>query len=402
MHVSGNERVRAILPAIRTFFEDQIYPLEPQFLGGASSFRELLPELRALRAHVKQKGLWAPHLPEHLGGMGLKLSEFAFISEELGKSPIGHYIFNCQAPDVGNMELLLSHGTDEQKERFLLPLAKGDVRSCFSMTEPERAGSNPTWLDTRAKKDGTDYVITGKKWFTSGADGSAFAIVMAVTNPDAAPHVRASQILVPTNTPGFRIVRNLAVMGEAANDYPSHSEVAYEQCRVPQANRLGPEGAGFALAQERLGPGRIHHCMRWMGICSRAMDLMCKRAATRELSPGKPLGTKQTIQEWIAESRADVLSTRLLILYTADKIDREGMHPAREEISLIKFHAAKTLMNVLDRAIQVHGALGLTDETPLAYWYRHERAARIYDGPDDVHKAVVAKRILKGYGIEVS
>jgi alkylation response protein AidB-like acyl-CoA dehydrogenase len=400
METEPNERVAPILTLIRDLFEKSVYPLEPSFLG--RGFRSMLPELGALRARVKELGLWAPHLSKELGGMGLSLVEFAHVSEALGRTPIGHYLFNCQAPDVGNMEILHTHGTPEQKERFLLPLARGDVRSCFSMTEPDHPGSNPTWMGTRAVKDGDDYVITGRKWFTSAADGAAFAIVMAVTSPDAdSAHLRASQIIVPTSTPGFRIVRNIAVMGEAGEDYPTHAEIAYEGCRVPQSNRLGHEGAGFAIAQERLGPGRIHHCMRWIGICERAMDLMCKRAASRELSPGKPLGTRQTVQEWIAESRAEINAARLMVLHAAHTIDRAGAYAAREEVSLIKFFVAGVLQRVIDRAIQTHGALGITDDTPLAYWYRHERGARIYDGPDEVHKSVVAKRILRGYGLTV-
>ena len=401
MHVIPSDRVKPVIDEIRALLESEVHPLEPTFLG--RPFRELLPKLGELRAKVKARGLWAPHLPKELGGMGLALSDFAHVSEVLGASPIGHYLFNCQAPDVGNMELLHAHGTPEQKKRFLEPLAKGDVRSCFSMTEPDHPGSNPTWMGTRAVTDGDDYVITGRKWFTSSADGAAFAIVMAVTNPDAeSAHMRASQILVPTDTPGFRLVRNISVMGDSGEDYASHAEIAYEGCRVPRANLLGAEGAGFLLAQERLGPGRIHHCMRWIGICERAMDLMCRRAATRELSPGKPLGSKQVIQEWIADSRAEIHASRLMVIHAADKIDREGVHAAREEISIIKFFVAGVLQRVLDRAIQVHGALGLTDETPLAHWYRHERAARIYDGPDEVHKGVVAKRILRAYGIKTT
>ncbi len=400
MLTQPNERVATIITKIRELFEKDVYPLEAAFLG--RGFRTMLPELGALRARVKEMGLWAPHLPTEIGGMGLSLSEFAHVSEQLGRTPIGHYLFNCQAPDVGNMEILGSHGTPEQKARFLAPLARGDVRSCFSMTEPGLAGSNPTQLATRAVKDGNDYVVTGHKWFTSSADGAAFAIVMAVTNPEAdSAHMRASQIIVPTDTPGFKLVRNIPVMGEAGEDYASHAEVKYEGCRVPQSNLLGHEGAGFAIAQERLGPGRIHHCMRWIGISERAMDLMCRRAASRELSPGKPLGQKQIVQEWIAESRAEINASRLLVLHAADTIDRSGAYAAREEVSLIKFFVAGMLQRVLDRAIQVHGALGMTDDTPLAYWYRHERAARIYDGPDEVHKSVVAKRILREYGIQV-
>jgi alkylation response protein AidB-like acyl-CoA dehydrogenase len=257
-------------------------------------------------------------------------------------------------------------------------------------------------MNTAAVKDGTDYVINGHKWFTSAADGATFAIVMAVTNPDAPPHERASQILVPTNTPGFKIVRNISVMGDSGSDWASHSEITYSDCRVPQTNLLGQEGKGFAIAQERLGPGRIHHCMRWIGICERAFDLMCRNAVSRQLAPGKPLGSKQIVQEWIAESRAEINSSRLLVLDTAEKIDRHGASAAREDISLIKFHVAGVLQKVVDRAIQAHGARGMTEDMVLSYWYRHERAARIYDGPDEVHKSVVARRSLRKYGLEIS
>jgi acyl-CoA dehydrogenase len=297
--------------------------------------------------------------------------------------------------------VLVQYGTEAQKKRFLEPLIKGEIRSCFSMTEPDRAGSNPTWLDTRAVKDGDDYVITGKKWFTTAADGAAFAIVMAVTNPDAPSHLRASQIIVPTDTPGFRRVRNISVMGHEGDDWASHSEIHYEGCRVPVSNLLGQEGAGFLIAQERLGPGRIHHAMRWIGICERSFELLCHRAAKREIAPGKPLGRKQIVQEWIAESRAEINAARLSVLHAAWKIDTAGVYEAREEISCIKFYVAGILQRVMDRAIQAHGALGLTDETPLSAFFRAERAARIYDGPDEVHKSVVARRILKQYGLEV-
>jgi acyl-CoA dehydrogenase len=385
---------------VRSFIRDEVNPFETQFLQ--MGFRGLLPVLTAKRQRVKELGLWAPHLPEAYGGLGLSLTEFAHISEELGRSPLGHYLFNCQAPDVGNMELLMAHGTPEQKERFLVPLARGDIRSCFSMTEPEFAGSNPVLLGTTAVCDGDEYVINGHKWFTSAADGAAFAIVMVVTDPQSArPHQRASQIIVPTNTPGFHLVRNISIMGDPGEDYASHAEIRYDDCRVPQRNLLGQAGAGFALAQERLGPGRIHHCMRWIGICERAFDLMCRRAATRELGSGRLLGSQQTIQHWIAESRAEINASRLLVLDAAAKIDVVGTQAARVDVSLIKFFVAGTLQRVLDRAIQVHGALGITDDTPLAYWYRHERGARIYDGPDEVHKAVVARRILQGYGVDV-
>jgi acyl-CoA dehydrogenase len=389
-----------LLSRIRSFLSDEVYPLEAAFLS--QPFRELVPALQEKREAVKAAGLWTPHLPKEHGGVGLTLSEFARVSEELGRTPIGHYLFNCQAPDIGNTEILIAHGTGKQKERFLGPLIRGEVRSCFSMTEPEHPGSNPTWMSTTAVKDGDDYVINGHKWFTSSAEGASFVIVMAITNPDAkSRYKRASQIIVPLPNPGFEIIRNINVMGDEGSDYASHAEVRYVNCRVPLTNLLGQEGAGFAIAQERLGPGRIHHCMRWIGICERAFDLMCDYAAHRELAPGVLLCSKQNVQEWIAESRAEIDSARLLVLQTARKIDEEGASAVREDISLIKFFVAGILQRVLDRAIQVHGARGLTDATLLSYWFRHERAARIYDGPDEVHKVVVARGELRKYGADI-
>lgn len=401
MAVAANERIEMLLDLVRAFMQAEVYPLEPALLR--DGFRALLPTLTDKRRQVKDRGLWAPHLPPALGGLGLALPHFARVSEILGTSPLGHYLFNCQAPDIGNMELLLAHGTPEQHERYLQPLARGEIRSCFAMTEPENPGSNPVWLSTTAVKDGAAYVINGHKWFTSSADGANFAIVMAVTNPDASSrHQRASQIIVPIDTPGFRIVRNISIMGETGDDYLSHAEVMLEDCRVPQTHLLGAEGQGFALAQARLGPGRIHHCMRWIGICERAFDLMCRRAATRELAPGKVLATRQTIQHWIAESRAEINAARLMVLDAADKMEREGSHATRIEISTIKFFVANVLQRVIDRAIQVHGALGITDDTLLSFWYRHERGARIYDGADEVHKTVVAREIMKQYGVDIA
>lgn len=388
-----------MLPAkYRAFLEAHALPLEREFLS--RPFKDLVPQLAVLREQAKREGLWSPHLPKAHGGLGLALPEFAEISAVLGESPIGHYLFNCNAPDIGNQELLLSHGSADQKAKWFEPLARGEIRSCFAMTEPEFAGSNPVWMDTRAVREGDEYVITGHKWFTSSADGAAFTIVMAVTDPDAPAHKRASQIIVPMDAPGVVFVRNIPVMGEHGSDYASHAELRFEGVRVPVANRIGEEGAGFALAQERLGPGRIHHCMRWLGISERAFRMMVQRAATRELSPGEVLGLQQVIQHWIAECRAEIDAAKLLVLDVAHRIERDGAHAARDGISLIKFHVAGVLQRVLDRAIQVHGALGMTDDTPLAYWYRHERGARIYDGPDEVHKTAVAKRILAAAGME--
>jgi acyl-CoA dehydrogenase len=399
MDFAVSEPIRDLTAAIRRFVDEEILPVERTVLE--QGFGAAGPEIARLRARLREERFLALHMPKEWGGGGLTLLEFAPIGEALGRSMIGHYVFNVQAPDAGNMELLLHHGSPEQKERWLRPLVAGEIRSCFGMTEPELAGSNPVRLGTTARREGDDYVIDGHKWFTSAAEGAAFCIVMAVTNPDAPkPHARASQILVPTDTPGFEIVQNLAVMGERGEGWMSHAEVRLNGARVPAANRIGSEGAGFALAQERLGPGRIHHCVRWIGICERAFDLMCERAASRELAPGKPLGLRQIVQEWIAESRAEIDAARLLVLRTAWRIDREGAAAARDDVSLIKFHTAAVLQRVLDRAIQTHGALGLTEATPLAFWWRHERGARIYDGADEVHKTAAARRILERYGMK--
>jgi alkylation response protein AidB-like acyl-CoA dehydrogenase len=390
--------VPALVQTVRAFVREQLVPLEAQFLS--RPFRELVPVLAERRQQVRKLGLWAPHLPREMGGASLSLPAFGRLSEEMGRTPLGHYTFGCQAPDIGNTELLLRHATPEQREKYLAPLARGEVRSCFAMTEPGRAGSNPVWLETTARREGGSYVISGRKWFATGADGASFAVVMAVTDPDAKPHQRASQILVPTDTPGWTLVRNIPVMGHTGEDFFSHGEVTLENCRVPVTNRLGEEGAGFALAQERLGPGRIHHCMRWIGVAERALDLHCARAASRELRPGQPLALRQAVQHDIAESRAEIDAARLLVLDTAERIEAEGK-AARTRISLIKFYVANVLDRVLDRAIQAHGALGLTDDTVLAFLWRHERAARIYDGPDEVHKSVVAREMLKPYGVTV-
>jgi acyl-CoA dehydrogenase len=396
MDFSIPEETRRMIQTIRDFLHNEVYPLEQEFLN--SSFREMLPILAEKRARVKAMGLWCPHIPEQYGGQGLSLLEFALIGEELGRSPLGHYLFNCQAPDAGNMEILILHGTEEQKETYLKPLVQGEIRSSFSMTEPGYPGSNPVWMGTTAVKENGDYIINGDKWFSTGADGAAFSIVMANTNSNAeSPYLKASMIIVPADTPGFLLTRNTSVMGETGSDYASHGEIQFENCRVPVSNRLGSEGSGFVIAQERLGPGRIYHCMRWIGICERAFDLMCTWAVRRCIAPNKPLSTRQIIQAWIAESRAEIDAARLLILKTAWKIDREGSYAARDEISLIKFFVAGVLQNVLDRAIQVHGGMGMTDNLPLAYWYRHERATRIYDGPDEVHKVSVARHVLREY-----
>ncbi|MCP4119051.1 MAG: acyl-CoA dehydrogenase [Desulfobacteraceae bacterium] len=396
MDFSVSEKIQTIVQMINEFVDKELIPLEPEFL--VKDFKTMLPVLREKQAMVKRMELWAPNFPVECGGMGLSLLEHGLVSEALGRSPLGHYVFWCQAPDAGNVEILHLYGNDEQKERYLNPLVQGKIRSCFSMTEVDMPGSNPVMLETTAEKEGDDYVINGHKWYSSSADGSDFSIVMAVTNPEAPPYLQASMIIVPTATPGFNIVRNIPVMGHEGSDYFSHAEILLQSCRVPRENLLGPEGHGFVIAQERLGPGRIHHCMRWLGICSRAFDLMCQRANQRVISPnGKTLGTQQTVRNWIAESRAEIDAARLMTLNAAWQIDQNGAANAREAISTIKFVVANTMNRVVDRALQVHGGLGMTDDTILAFFYRHERAARIYDGADEVHKMSLAKRILRAY-----
>lgn len=390
------EKIRIITQMIDEFMDREIIPLEPEF--HRAPFREMLPVLAEKREMVKRMELWAPNHPKEYGGMGLDLVEFGMVSEALGRSPLGHYVFNCQAPDAGNIEILHLHGSEAQKEQYLRPLVEGKIRSCFSMTEVETPGSNPVMLETTAVKDGNDYVINGQKWYSTAADGAAFSIVMAVTNPEAPPHLRASMIIVPTDARGFNLVRNIMVMGHEGDDWASHAEILFQSCRVPQSNLLGEEGQGFVMAQERLGPGRIHHCMRWIGVCNRAFDLMCSRASKRKITPdGKTLGTRQIVQSWIAESAAEIQAARLMTLQAAWKIEKLGPKAARYDISFIKFFVANVMQKVLDRALQVHGGLGMTDDTMIAWFYRHERAARIYDGTDEVHKVAVAKKILKDY-----
>jgi alkylation response protein AidB-like acyl-CoA dehydrogenase len=389
-----SDKALELVPRYREFLEKYIIPLEQGAIYG--SFRAHLPQLRALRAKAKEMGLFTPHLPVSHGGLGLSLVEFASISEVLGTSPLGHYVFNCNAPDIGNMELMHQFASPFLQETYLLPLERGEIRSCFAMTEPEHAGSNPVHMSTTAVREGDEYVINGHKWFTSSADGASFTIVMAVTNPsEENKYARASMILVPLDTPGYRLIRNISIMGDEGEDYLSHSEVEFVNCRVPVSHLIGEEGSGFQLAQVRLGPGRIHHCMRWIGICERALGMMCDRAIERELNPGHSLAMQQTIQNWIAESAAEIKASRLLVLNTAHKIEKDGAKAAKEDISTIKFFVSDVLMKVVDRAIQVHGGLGITDDTLLSFWYRHERGARIYDGPDEVHKTVLAKSILK-------
>jgi alkylation response protein AidB-like acyl-CoA dehydrogenase len=380
--------VKELRRKVKTFMEEHIYPNESVFHEGGPEAEALMKELQA---KVKAEGMWAMFIGPEAGGTGKGFLPYAYVNEILGRSPYAPRVFGCAAPDTGNAEILHLFGTPEQKERWLKPLVAGEIRSCFSMTEPEVSGADPTMLRTTAVRDGDEWVINGHKWFTSGAMGAAFAIVMCVTDPDAEPHRRMSQIIVPMDTPGVKIVRAVPVMGETRGN---HCEIIYDNVRVPVTNILGEPGDGFRIAQKRLGPGRIHHCMRWLGQMQRAFELMCRRALQREAF-GSTLAEKQTVQNWIADSAAEIQAARLLTLHAAYKIDQGD--EARVEISLIKFWGARVLHNVIDRAIQVHGALGVSEDTPLASMYREARSARIYDGPDEVHRMVVARRILRAF-----
>jgi len=374
---------------VTKFMEEHIYPNEHVVEDAGED--EAISLIKDLQAKTKAMGYWAPHLPKEAGGMGIGFMPYVYMNEILGRSYLAPRAFGSQAPDSGNAEILWQFGTDEQKAQWLKPLVNGDIRSCFSMTEPEVPGSDPTTLQTRAVRDGDEWVINGHKWFTSGAIGATFAIVMCVSDPDAEAHRRMSQIIVPLDTPGMDIVRPVPVMGETGGN---HCEIYYRDARVPVTNTLGRPGDGFMIAQKRLGPGRIHHCMRWLGQMQRAFDLLCKRALERETF-GSSLAQKQTVQNWIADSIAEIQAARLLTLHAAHKVDQGS--EARVEISLIKFFGAKVLHDVIDRAIQVHGALGVSGDTPLEGMYRQARAARIYDGPDEVHRMVVARRVLQQY-----
>jgi acyl-CoA dehydrogenase len=403
MDFTPTPQVESLLERIREFNEEHVYPAEMELLKAldeevtVDTPRAYSEGLVELRERAKADGLWNLFMPDERYGAGLSNWEYGMLCEEMGRSLISPMVYNCSAPDTGNMEILAEHGSDEQRERWLRPLLEGEIRSCFSMTEPNTSGSDPTGLSTRAELDGDEWVINGHKWFTSGAVGASIAIVMVVSDPDAAPHKRASMILVPTDTPGFNLIRPVPVMGHDGG--PGHCEIRYEDCRVPASSTLGERGAGFKIAQDRLGPGRIHHCMRAVGGAQRAFEIMCRRANERE-SFGSKLGEKQFVQDFIARSRMDIHAARLMVLHAAWKMDTEGKRAARQEISMIKVVAANMFMDVLDRAIQVLGALGVSDDTPVALMWRQGRMLRIADGPDEVHKMVIAHRELNRYKVE--
>jgi acyl-CoA dehydrogenase len=382
---------------MRTFVREEIWPLET--IESEVDQAQLDRIYAPLQEEVKRRGLWAAHLPPDLGGQGFGQVKLGLMHEILGTSPFAPVAFGNGAPDSGNSEILAMAGTPEQKDRWLHPLLAGDLKSAFSMTEPETAGSDPTQLRTTAVRDGDGWVINGHKWFSTHASIADFLIVMAVTDPDARPHQRASMFIVPADTPGVRIVRDVPTMEHPFESYGklgNHAEILYEDVRVGPEALLGDAGAGFLIAQHRLGPGRIHHCMRWLGVSRRAFDMLCERATYRE-AHGSVLAEKQTVQNWIADSAAQMQAARLMTLHAAWKMDTEGASAARQDISLIKFFGAGVMHDVVDRALQVHGALGYSTDMPIEAMYRFARAARFYDGPDEVHRQSVARQILRGY-----
>jgi acyl-CoA dehydrogenase len=391
------DRCKALLERLQDFMREHVYPNEREAeealdreVDEHTPYPKILIELRS---RAKAEGLWNLFLPKEDIGPALSNSEYGVLCEEMGRaSVVAPYVFNCQAPDSGNIEILAEHATPVQRERWLVPLLDGEIRSCYSMTEPDRPGSDPTSLACAATLEGDEWVINGRKWWTTNALGAAVAIVMAVTDPDAAGHKRATMILVPTDTPGFNLVRPQSNMGHTAG--PGHWEISYEDCRVPvELSTLGARQAGFKVAQDRLGPGRIHHCMRLIGVAERALELMCERAKTRSMF-GSTLAEKQFVQDFIARSRIEINQARLVTAHAAWKLDRVGNRNAREELSIAKVAAPAMALRVVDRAIQVWGGAGVSDDTPLSWMYRYNRMLRIGDGADEVHKQVIARMEL--------
>jgi len=381
------------LDVINEFLHHEVYPLEKHLL--LHHWDLLFPALENARQKVQRLGLWAPHMPKETGGTFTSLIDLALIGEALGQSPLGHYIFGCQAPDAGNAELLHLFGSDQQKDKWLKPLVAGKIRSCFAMTEPHTAGSNPTLLDSTAELKNNTWHINGRKWFTTAADGADFTIAMVVTDDNAQKHQRASMIIVPLDSKGYNKMRNISVMGSEGKGYFSHSEIEFNDCQVPEENLVGGIGSGFALAQERLGPGRIQHCMRWLGIGERCINISKQYLNQRKISQSQVLAQQPLMQAHISESLAELAAARLLVLQTAWNIEKNGFQASKNMVSLIKFHTANVVQKVVDRSLQSLGALGMTDDTVVSFFYREERAARIYDGPDEVHKIVAAKQFLK-------
>jgi acyl-CoA dehydrogenase len=399
MDFQPSERCQEFKERLTAFMDQHVYPAEAVYerqLRDSGDPHHQPQIMEELKARAREAGLWNMFLPDAEHGAGLSNSDYAPLAEILGRSHIASEVFNCSAPDTGNMEVLHQFATDEQKDRWLRPLLEGEIRSAFAMTEPDVASSDATNISLRIERDGEEYVLNGRKWWTSGAlhPHCRIMIVMGKTKPDGPRHSQQSQILVPLDTPGVTLVRGLPVFGY--QDQEGHAEVAFEDVRVPAANMIAGEGDGFMIAQARLGPGRIHHCMRSLGAAERALEAMCRRAVSR-VTFGQPIASRGNVQDWIAESRIEIEMARLLVIKAAWLMDTVGNRHARTEIAAIKVAAPNIALKVIDRAIQVHGGAGVSDDFTLAWAYAHLRTLRLADGPDEVHKMSIARRELAPY-----
>jgi acyl-CoA dehydrogenase len=395
-----SDKVKELQRRLTQFMDEVVYPHEAVYerqLNEGPDRWQVPPIMEELKAKAKAAGLWNLFLPESEYGAGLTNLEYAPLCEIMGRSFIAPEVFNCAAPDTGNMEVLVRYGTEEQKKKWLIPLLNGEIRSCFSMTEPAVASSDATNIETKIERDGDEYVVTGRKWWSSGAGDPRckIAIVMGKSNPSAPKHEQHAMILVPLDTPGVKINRRLPVFGYDHAPH-GHAEIEYDRVRVPASNIIWGEGKGFAIAQGRLGPGRIHHCMRLIGAAERALEIMCRRVKER-VAFGRPLAEQGVVQEWIANSRIEIEQARLLTLKAAYMMDTVGNKAAKKEIAMIKVVAPNMALQVLDRAIQALGAAGVSEDFPLAAHWANARTLRLADGPDEVHRAAIAKMELKAY-----
>ncbi|SHH07758.1 acyl-CoA dehydrogenase [Jatrophihabitans endophyticus] len=396
MDFEYDERTQELRARLTDFMAEFVYPAEPLFADDATSGWERPAVMAELRAAARERGLWNLFLPHHSDGAGLTNLQYAPLAEITGRSPeIAPEVFNCNPPDTGNMELLSLFGTPAQQERWLRPLLAGEIKSAFCMTEPDVSSSDPANLGAQAVRDGDEYVLTGRKWWSTGgmSEDCRVLVVMCVTDPDASTRDRFSMLLVPREAAGVSAVRGLSIFGYDHRTSGGHAEMSFDGVRVPAADVLGEVGKGSAMAQARLGPGRIHHCMRMIGMAERAVDLMCERA-TRRSTFGRLLGEHGVVQQWIADARVQIEQLRLLVLRTAWLIDTRGAREARRDISAIKVAAPQAVESILDRAIQIHGAAGMTADLPLAMLWAQARTMRFIDGPDEVHRMVLAKREL--------
>jgi acyl-CoA dehydrogenase len=397
VHFAHSDTAQKRIDEVRAFMREEVVPAEATHQRQVAESGDPFfhpPVMEELKSKARAAGLWNLFLPDERWGAGLTNLDYAPLAELMGRSLIGPEVFNCNAPDTGNMEVLARYGTQEQQQQWLVPLLAGEIRSCFSMTEPDVASSDATNIRSSIVRDGDDYVINGRKWWTSGAgrDRCTISIFMGKTDPEAARHLQQSMILIPLDTPGVEVVRSLSVFGYDGGE--GHMEMRFTDVRVPASNILVGEGEGFAIAQGRLGPGRIHHCMRLIGMAERALELMAERVGQRETF-GKRLAQHQIVQEWIARSRLEIEQARLLTLKAAWMMDTVGNKAARAEIAMIKIVAPNTALRVIDRAIQAFGGAGVSQDTPLAHFYAHARTLRLADGPDEVHLMSLARQELK-------